>query len=155
MAVQTNISTFGLCTERNVRLATSVDRGPWRQRPYKTRIVQNNQSKEWKSVRQQFETESFVNEMSLPDFLRQQYHTNAAIAAITSIVPIVPNTEASIAPVHSEAAVTQLIWQKKIKHTRRVILQAMLFSFQSLAKLRHEICEDVHKPCPPSKCMPK
>lgn len=55
---------------------------------------------------QQLETKSFVNEISLPDSLRQQYQTSAAIAAITSIVPIVPNTEASIAPVHSEAAVT-------------------------------------------------
>jgi len=103
----------------------------------------------------QVEPESFVDEISLPEFLRQQYHTSAAIAAITRIVPIVPKTEASIAPVHSEAAVTQLIWQKKIKHTSRVILQAMLFTFQSLAKLRHEICEDVHKPCPPSKCSPQ
>ena len=72
-------------------------------------------------------TESFVDEIFLPDFLWQQYHTSAAIAAITSIVPIVPNTEASIAPVHSEAAVTQQIWQQKIKHTTTVILQAMLF----------------------------
>lgn len=96
-----------------------------------------------------------MNEISLPDFLLQQYHTSAVIAAITSIVPIVPNTEASIAPVHSEAAETQLTWQQKSKHTTWVILQAMLFSSQSLAKLRHEIWKDVHNSCPPSKRTPK
>ena len=111
--------------------------------------------KKFTPTAQQLEPESFVNEISLPEFLRQQYHTSAPIAAITRIVPIVPKTEASMAPVHSEAAVTQPTWQKKIKHTSRVILQAMLFSFPSLAKLRHEICEDVHKSCPPSKCTPK
>lgn len=115
MAVQTNISTFGLCTKRNLRLTSSVYRRPWRQRPYKTpRTVQNNMNsapsdsgQRNENVNpQQLETKSFVNEISLPDSLRQQYQTSAAIAAITSIVPIVPNTEASIAPVHSEAAVT-------------------------------------------------
>lgn len=64
--------------------------------------------------------------VSLPEFrCLQQYQTSATTRAITSSAPIVPNTEAMIAVVHSAAITQQSCWQASINNTE-VLLKVML-----------------------------